>query len=287
MMNQNNKVKNLNLTTIQEMAAKINHGYVDSNLFISMDHANCGKRFLSVGQPYLLGEGRIMRIISGHASAFINLEHCCLDPRMCFVVPPHSVFEIERQSKDFQLQVLSFNELPKEYELQRFFGFRLSESEWQMSDRYFNLIWQESQNRTPNMTIIRHLQYALLARLEEYYCASKHAVVDRQDNSQLKVFLRFMELINRYGTKEHFIGFYAKEIGISPNHLGYIIRTVSNATCAELINRNLLMQAKVMLKYSDQPAWEISDNLGFSNPSAFSKFFKREAGITPLSYRKM
>lgn len=102
--------------------------------------------------------------------------------------------------------------------------------------------------------------------------------MDRQDNGQLKVYLRFMELINRYGTKE---------IGISPNHLGYIIRTVSNATCAELINRNLLMQAKVMLKYSDQPAWEISDNLGFSNPSAFSKFFKREAGITPLSYRKM
>lgn len=81
-------VKNLNLTTIQEIAARFDDGYVDSNLFISMDYSNYGNRFLSVGQPYLLGEGRILRIISGDASAFINLEHRCLEPQMCLVVPP-------------------------------------------------------------------------------------------------------------------------------------------------------------------------------------------------------
>lgn len=285
-MNKSSTVKDLNLTTIQEMAANSDHGYVDGSLFISMDYANYGNRFLSAGQPYLLGEGRILRIISGHAQAFINLEHRCLEPRMCFVVPPHSVFEIERQSSDFQLQVLSFNEHPEEYELHRFFGLRLSESEWQVIDQYFKLIWQESQAKPPNMIIIHHLQYALLARLEEYYRSSEDAVPGHQDNARLKIFLRFMELVNIYGAKEHFIGFYAREMGISPNHLGYIIKSISSATCAELINRNLLMQAKVMLRYSDQPVWEISDNLGFPNPSAFSKFFKREAGMTPLSYRK-
>lgn len=283
----NNTVKNLNLTTIQEMAARFDDGYVDSSLFISMDYSNCGNRFLSTGQPYLLGEGRVLRIISGNASAFINLEHRRLEPQMCFVVPPHSVFEIERLSEDFQLQVFSFSEFPKVIELHRFFGFRLADSQWQLSDHYFNLIWQESQSKPLNMFIIHHLQFALLARLEEYYHSSEEAVFGRQDHAQLKIFLRFMELINEYGTREHFIGFYANEIGISPNYLGNIVKTISNTTSAELINRNLIMRAKVMLKYSDKPAWEISDELNFPNPSAFSKFFKREVGMTPLSYRKL
>lgn len=200
---------------------------------------------------------------------------------------PHSVFEIERQSEDLQLQVFSFSGLPKDFELHRFFGFRLTDSEWQVSDQYFNLIWQESQSKPLNMYIIRHLQFALLARLEEYYRSSEEAVFGHQDNSQLQIFLRFMELINRSGTQEHFIGFYSKEIEISPNHLGHIVKTISGATCAELINRNLIMHAKVFLKYSDKPVWEISNELGFQNPSSFSKFFKREVGIAPLAYRKI
>lgn len=227
-----------------------------------------------------------MRITSGQAWAFVNLEHRLLESQMCFVVPSHSVFEIERLSSDFQVQVFSFNKLPEEMELHRFFGFRLADSEWQLCDSYFNLIWQESKNKPLNMDIIHHLQFALLIRLRELYAVSEAAVFDHRDHTQLKLFLRFMELINEYGTKEHFISFYADTIGISPNYLGSVVKLVSNSTCTELINRNLIMCAKLMLKYSNKTSSEIADDLNFPNPSAFSKFFKRETGVTPLSYRK-
>lgn len=281
----NSKVKNLDLSTIQKLVTNLNDEYVDNSLFISMNYSNYGNRALSIGQPYLLGEGRVMRIISGSASAFINLEHQNLEPQMCFIIPPHSIFEIKELSENFQLQVFSFNELPKNSKLDHFSGFKLTDFEWRISDNYFNLIWQESQCKPINMYVIKQLQLAFLARLEEYYNTSETAVFMQKNSVQLQLFRQFLEVIDQYGTQEHFISFYANKIGISPNYLGTVVKSVSGSTCSELINRNLIMHAKIMLKYSDNPAWMISDALNFPNPSEFSKFFKRKTGMTPLSYR--
>lgn len=284
--NSNNKVKNLDLSTIQQLVTNFNDGYIDNSLFISMNYSNYGSKVLSIGQPYLLGEGRVMRIISGNASAFINLEYQHLEPQMCFIISPHSIFEIEQLSKDFQVQVFSFSELPKHSKLDRFSCFRLSDLEWEISDNYFNLIWQESQCKPINMYVIKKLQLAFLARLEEYYKNSETAVFMQKNSVQSQLFHQFLENIYKYGIKEHFISFYADKIGISPNYLGTVVKSISGSTCSELINRNLVMHAKIMLKYSDDPAYIISDKLNFPNPSEFSKFFKRETGMTPLSYRK-
>ncbi len=284
--NSNNRVKNLDLSTIQQLITNLNDGYVDNSLFISMNYSNYGSHVLSIGQPYLLGEGRVMRIISGNASAFINLQHQHLKPQMCFIIPPHSIFEIKEISENFKLQVFSFSELPKHSKLDHFSGFKLTDSEWKISDSYFNLIWQESQCKPINMYVIKQLQLAFLARLEEYYKTSKTAVFMQKNSVQLQLFHQFLEIVDRYGTQEHFISFYADKIGISPNYLGTVVKAVSGSTCSELINRNLIMHAKIMLKYSDNPAYIISDKLNFPNPSEFSKFFKREVGMTPLSYRK-
>lgn len=284
--NSKNRVKNLNLSTIQQLVTNLNEGYIDNSLFISMNNSNYGNQILSIDQPYLLGEGRVMRIVSGKASAFINLEHQHLEPQMCFIIPPNSIFEIKQLSEDFKLQVFSFRELPNHIKLDHFSGFRLTDFEWEIADSYFNLIWQESQCKPINMYVIKQLQLAFLARLEEYYKTSETAVSMQKNSVQLQLFRQFLEIISQYGTQEHFISFYADKIGVSPNYLGTVVKAVSGSTCAELINRNLIMHAKIMLKYSDDPAWMISDALNFPNPSEFSKFFKREAGITPLSYRK-
>ena len=51
------------------------------------------------------------------------------------------------------------------------------------------------------------------------------------------------------------------------------------------IHRHIIQQAKLQLKYSDLPVWQIAESLNFPNPSFFSKFFKREAGMTPNEFR--
>ena len=50
-------------------------------------------------------------------------------------------------------------------------------------------------------------------------------------------------------------------------------------------NSCIIQQAKLQLKYSDLPVWLIAESLNFPNPSFFSKFFKREAGMTPNEFK--
>lgn len=161
-MERDGFIKKLDLEEIRKRAEQMDSGYIDGSMFVSMDYETCGKRFLSPGQPYLLNEGRAMRILSGEAAAFINLERRRLEPGMCLIVPPHSVFEIERLGGDFQLQVFSFSEIQGEGRWDRVLAVRLDAAQWDLAGRYFDLIGEESLRKPVNKPAVRCLQSALL-----------------------------------------------------------------------------------------------------------------------------
>ena len=96
---------------------------------------------------------------------------------------------------------------------------------------------------------------------------------------------RFTTLVNEHAACEHSIAFYADRLCLTPNYLGAVIREASGQTVMQWIHRYIIQQAKLQLKYSDQPIWQIAESLNFPNPSFFSKFFKRETGMTPAEYR--
>ena len=52
------------------------------------------------------------------------------------------------------------------------------------------------------------------------------------------------------------------------------------------VNRATIQEAKVLLKTNDAMGYEIAHRLHFPNASAFSKFFKRETGMTPREYQE-
>lgn len=48
----------------------------------------------------------------------------------------------------------------------------------------------------------------------------------------------------------------------------------------------LMKDATTMLRYTDMPIARISDELGFTDGTAFSKFFKQQSGSTPIDFRR-
>ena len=53
----------------------------------------------------------------------------------------------------------------------------------------------------------------------------------------------------------------------------------------EIKNKTRLERAQLKLKQTDQSIEEIAEELGFSDASNFTKFFKKQAGLTPKQYR--
>lgn len=100
---------------------------------------------------------------------------------------------------------------------------------------------------------------------------------------------RRMEHLNSL-IQQHFLGqkparFYAGELGISPTHLNRIVKAATGLTAHAYIGRKLIDEAKRELVFTDMPAQEIGQRLGFADPAYFSRYFLRETGTPPRIWR--
>lgn len=109
---------------------------------------------------------------------------------------------------------------------------------------------------------------------------------DVEINRAERILQSFVQLLKTHYKAEHEISFYAKRLSITPQHLNRIIRHMTGHTVSELIYELLFCAACIELHQSEDPVEQIAETLYFSDASAFCKFFKRRAGVTPLHYRK-
>jgi AraC family transcriptional activator of pobA len=78
---------------------------------------------------------------------------------------------------------------------------------------------------------------------------------------------------------------YANKMFIHVNYLNRCLKKVTGKTTSRHIFERLGTEAKILLKYTDWPVSEISDILGFDDPSHFNKFFKKQTGMNPTAFR--
>lgn len=100
---------------------------------------------------------------------------------------------------------------------------------------------------------------------------------------------RRMELLNgliqRHYRSHKPAPYYADQLGISPTHLNRIVKATTGLGTHELIARKLIDEAKRELVFTLDSAQEIGYRLGFVDPAYFSRFFLRQTGQTPRSWR--
>lgn len=121
---------------------------------------------------------------------------------------------------------------------------------------------------------------ALYHHLQEADHAPKY--ISRQDF----ITLNFFKLINEYAIREHRLNFYAQSLCISEKHLTRIIKEATGKTPYSFICHEILHHAMALLEDNKYSIGEVADILGFSDQSAFCKFFKKQKMISPMTYRK-
>lgn len=77
----------------------------------------------------------------------------------------------------------------------------------------------------------------------------------------------------------------AKEAGYSEYYLASKFRKEMGVSVGDYIKTRRIEQAKLLLRSTRENIQEISDSLGFCNPSYFSTVFRSVAGCTPAAYR--
>ena len=77
----------------------------------------------------------------------------------------------------------------------------------------------------------------------------------------------------------------AKSLYVSRPHLSARFKQETGMTLSDFILKERLEEALRLLRYTDKSLSQISDYLGFSSQSHFSKLFKKHVGKTPREYR--
>ena len=277
-------VENLSLNYVRILAEDEKQYYVDEHVFIAMNAQDFGLKHLRTDQPYRVDEGRVMMVTRGWVRVVINLEEQRLEQQSLIVLVADSIFEIQEWSDDFDLRAFTFKDLPLFTSISQQTYLTLNDDEWRLTNEYVELMWHETRYQPLQPEVITHLQTALLLELKRF--------ADREENlrqqtatRQDKIFHQFLRLVNLYGLRERKIEFYADKLCVTPNHLGAVIKKASGLTVMQWLNRHAIQKAKVLLRYSDLPIWEVAERMNFANPSFFSKFIKREIGMTPAEYR--
>jgi AraC family transcriptional activator of pobA len=78
----------------------------------------------------------------------------------------------------------------------------------------------------------------------------------------------------------------AQRLGLSRGYLSARFRAAHRVSVKRYIDRERSRFAERLLRYSDLSITEISDQLKFSDPHAFSRFFARLFGQSPRAFRK-
>jgi AraC family transcriptional activator of pobA len=79
---------------------------------------------------------------------------------------------------------------------------------------------------------------------------------------------------------------YADLLNISPNALAKITKTHFNKTLTNLITERIVIEAKRELYLTDKSIKEVAFELGYHDEYYFSRFFKKNASISPQVYRE-
>lgn len=77
----------------------------------------------------------------------------------------------------------------------------------------------------------------------------------------------------------------AVALSVTPNHLSTAVSQTLGRPARSVVVDRLVGQARSLLSYGRLPVGEVSRRLGFSEPTHFARFFKRETGETPSGAR--
>ncbi len=105
-------------------------------------------------------------------------------------------------------------------------------------------------------------------------------------NKALAYFQQFQLYIKRNVDQNLSVNSSARELGITEVHLNRICREVIGKSALEVIQDQLLVEAKNYLLNTQYSVAEIAYFLNFNDPAYFNRFFKKKIGVSPGVFRK-
>ena len=130
------------------------------------------------------------------------------------------------------------------------------------------------------MLMTRLLEFLL--RLLSHYRKSKL----NEAHADKRVSARFLAELKQHIRQHREVSFYAEKACLSTKHFSAVVKQETGQNAAYWIHRQVVAEAKMLLHVRrDLSVQIIADMLGFEEQSTFSRYFRRETGMSPTEFR--
>lgn len=101
----------------------------------------------------------------------------------------------------------------------------------------------------------------------------------------LQILREFGNLLEKHANSHHDVSFYANKLCITPYYLSTITSEVMQDTPKGLIDKQIILEMKAILKTTNTPLKTIAEEMSFEDTSYMCRFFRRHTGFSPTEYR--
>lgn len=142
------------------------------------------------------------------------------------------------------------------------------------------------RNHTLQPAVVSVAFLAFLLELFNIVIGKRDLVAPSQPTRREELTNNFLALLLEHCKEEHEVSFYASKLFITPQYLTLVLKDITGKTANVLIDQAILLEAKVLLRSQEYTVQQIADILHFADQSVFGKFFKKNAGVSPLEYKR-
>ncbi|MCB0686488.1 MAG: helix-turn-helix domain-containing protein [Saprospiraceae bacterium] len=159
---------------------------------------------------------------------------------------------------------------------------RLSIPEDYPADRLFSDILSEHLKSKPYRdSIIHGYLQVLLSKILQLGKVDARILSKSND-----LWEQFQKSLSNESSELHLVKEYAQHLNTSPQNLNAVCQRYGGASASDLINEQVILEAKRHILHTDHTIAEVAFTLNFNDPSYFVKFFKKHTGLTPAQFRK-
>jgi len=256
---------------------------------------------IEIGKTYRPPYFSILIVKRGQIALKHNLSEYQVEKDSLLFILPNAVYEFGRVSADLECAGIIFNQ-----EFLRQSGIHLSSSDIleAFAEGFQPYYYISSTEIDPLLQQIKHLQASLATeesipfnleiRKHSFLTFFYQAVsIYRQYNAAYKVKLNrpqelsinFLHLLSNHFREERSVQFYADQLFVTRKHVTQTLKETLGSTARELIDRAVIMEAKILLRNPQNNIAQVAQELNFSDQFFFAKFFKKHTGLTPSQFR--
>lgn len=159
-------------------------------------------------------------------------------------------------------------------------GVLISGETEQSLKQVLGLIQAEESGQKDECLLSAYLKAFLI---HAYRQSQSSPVVGSFEDKRLK---KLYELVIANFKEEKSTAFYAEKIGLTSKRLNEILKEKFNLTITKFLHNQLILEAKKEISFGEKNFKEIAFDLGFSEQAYFSRFFKKQTGLTPESFQQ-